>query len=89
MPEYMNFGATESWGRESYDPPRRAPIVHYNAEDNRLAAPIPAGWNNDTLLEYLSMCSFSIEQDNDGQIIIYTGLYLRPDGSLHDDDPSG
>lgn len=56
--------------------------IKYDAKANLLAAPIPTGWNNDTLLEYLSNCGFSIDTDNEGQVIIYTNLFIQNDGSL-------
>ena len=42
------------------------------------------GWNEDTLIQYLEKHSGNIDSDNEGQIIIYTGLYQHRDGSLHD-----
>lgn len=43
------------------------------------------GWNADTILGYLTGTSFEIAQDNDGQIVIYTGLFEWSDGSLRDE----
>lgn len=41
-------------------------------------------WNTDTLIAYIKEHSPDIELDNDGQVVIYTGTWQRPDGSLHD-----
>lgn len=44
-----------------------------------------ADWNMDTLLEYLQKQGASVEQDNTGQLILYTELFEWTDGTLHDE----
>jgi hypothetical protein len=44
-----------------------------------------ANWNVDSLIEYISTEGATVEQDNDGQIILYTDLWEHADGSLHDE----
>lgn len=39
-------------------------------------------WNNDTLLALLDGGQFTVDTDNDGQIIIYTGLRMNAQGYL-------
>lgn len=48
---------------------------------------IDKGWNVDTLLAYLREHCPEIDEDNEGQIVIYTGLYQTPDGGLTDEYP--
>lgn len=51
-----------------------------------------ANWSMNTLAGYLAEHDFTIEKDNDGQVVIYTGLYQTPDGALtdkHPDDTNG
>lgn len=51
--------------------------------DNKEAAGIDSPeWNVDTLLAYLAKHGADTDSDNEGQIVIYTGLYEREDGSL-------
>jgi hypothetical protein len=40
------------------------------------------GWDLDDLLKWVLANQPTIDQDNDRQIIIYTGLYQTADGSL-------
>jgi len=40
---------------------------------------------NDQILDFLNNHGFSIEEDNDGQIVIYTGLTMYEDS----ESPSG
>lgn len=43
---------------------------------------IEPGWNAGTLIEYLKEHCPQIDEDNEGQIVIYTGLCQTPDGGL-------
>lgn len=48
-----------------------------------------AGWDVETLLAYLKETSGGdVEQDNNGQVIIYTGLWLTPDDCLTNEEPN-
>lgn len=44
-------------------------------------------WNVNTLLDYLADNCPEVGEDNEGQIVIYTGLYQTPDGGLTDEHP--
>jgi len=48
-----------------------------------------AGWDVGTLLAYLKETSGGdVEQDNNGQVIIYTGLWLTPEDRLTNQNPN-
>lgn len=40
------------------------------------------------LVEFLNRTGFPIEYDNDGQIIIYTGLWVDDDNNLLTENPN-
>ena len=42
----------------------------------------PAGWNVDTILDYLRDNCPDLEMDNDGQLVLYTGLTETPEAEL-------
>jgi len=44
---------------------------------------IDANWNVDSLIRHLQIEGAEVGEDNDGQIILYTGLYQTKDGSLY------
>jgi len=40
-------------------------------------------WNVDDLIRHLRIEGAEVGKDNDGQIILYTGLFQAQDGSLY------
>lgn len=45
--------------------------------------------NDDQLLDYMKeQHSYVIDYDNEGQIVIYTGLYEDEDGNVHPNNPN-
>lgn len=45
--------------------------------------------NDDQLLDYMKeQHSYVIDYDNEGQIVIYTGLYEDEDGNIHTTNPN-
>lgn len=48
-----------------------------------------AGWNLDNIREWMRDHGASVEVDNDGQVILYTGLIEAPDRSLWADMDEG
>lgn len=42
-------------------------------------------WNVDTILLHIIREGAEVAKDNDGQIMLYTGLFEWPDGTLHDE----
>lgn len=40
-------------------------------------------WNVDDLIAHIRKHGANVEQDNDGQIMLYTDLFIHKDGCLH------
>jgi hypothetical protein len=51
----------------------------------------PKQWDIDFLLAYLAERAgdVAVEEDNEGQIVIYTGLTEAPDGTLWKEEDNG
>ena len=45
-------------------------------------------WDDTTIIAYLKeVGNVGVEQDNDGQIVLYPGLWIAPNGALTNEEP--
>ena len=45
-------------------------------------------WDDKTIIAYINAVGYiDVEQDNDGQIVLYPGLWIAPDGTLTHTEP--
>jgi hypothetical protein len=46
-------------------------------------------WDDTTIIAYLKeVGNVGVEQDNDGQIVLYPGLWIAPNGALTNEEPT-
>ena len=46
-------------------------------------------WDDKTIIAYLNeVGNVAVEQDNDGQLVLYPGLWIAPNGALTNEEPN-